>query len=187
MKIDPDNRYFWRMNTRRMEGETVRDTLLHLTGKLDARQGGPDLPVAQAEEGCRRTIYYRYARDDRMRFLTMFDAPSVEECYRRHETIVPQQALVMANSKMVLTRASELASIISREVEALPAQSAFVTSAFERVLGRPPAPEELIECEEALVALMDTFKAERDPAPHARACASFVHVLLNHNDFITIR
>ena len=75
--------------------------------------------VAEAEAGCRRTIYYRYARDDQIRFLKMFDAPSVEECYRRHETIVPQQALVMANSKLVLTRAKDIAAEISQEAGGL--------------------------------------------------------------------
>jgi hypothetical protein len=187
-RIDPDNQYYWRMNTRRMESEIVRDSLLRLAGKLDPQQGGPDLPVAQAETGGRRTLYYRYARDDRMRFLTFFDAPSVEECYRRHETIAPQQALVMANSKLVLTRAGELAALIDRE-ENPPTPAAFITSAFERVLGRTPGPAELTECETALSHLRETFAAEPAGASNAvpRAQASLVHVLLNHNDFLTIR
>ena len=185
-QIDPDNRYFWRMNTRRMESEIVRDSLLQLAGKLDSRQGGPDLPVAQEETGTRRTIYYRYARDDRMRFLTFFDAPSVEECYRRHETIAPQQALVMANSKLVLTRAGEIAALIAREEDPR-APAGFVTSAFERVLGRAPGATELAQCEETLDALTAALRADHDPAPDARARAGLVHVLLNHNDFVTIR
>ena len=189
-KIDPDNRYFWRMNSARMEGEVIRDSLLYLSGKLDTRQGGPELPVAAAEEGYRRTIYYRYTRDDQLRFLTMFDAPSIQECYRRHETIVPQQALVMANSKMVLSRAQDIAAVINREEgspEARPAPAAFVTSAFDRVLGRPPAAGELAECQETLATLTKIFTEERDPAPETRARASLVHVLLNHNDFISRR
>ena len=189
-KIDPDNRYFWRMNSARMEGEVIRDSLLHLSGKLDTRRGGPELPVAEAEEGCRRTIYYHYTRDDHLRFLTMFDAPSVQECYRRHQTIVPQQALVMANSKMVLSRAQDIAAVISREggsSDAGPVPAAFVTSAFDRVLGRPPTAGEMAECQRTLATLTQTFTEERDPAPETRARASLVHVLLNHNDFITNR
>ena len=50
------------MNQRRLEGEVVRDSLLRLAGKLDPRPGGPELPVADAEAGNRRTVYYRYAR-----------------------------------------------------------------------------------------------------------------------------
>src|SRR5438128_9506584 len=107
--IDADNCSAWRMNARRMEGEVIRDTLLFLAGRLDATMGGPDLPIAAAEAGTRRTLYYRVTRDERIPLLTMFDAPNVEDCYRRHETIVPQQALAMINSGMVLTRAGEIA------------------------------------------------------------------------------
>jgi hypothetical protein len=163
------------MNLRRLEGEILRDSLLQLAGRLDPGLGGPDLPVAAAETGSRRTIYYRYARDDRISFLTLFDAPSVEECYRRHETIVPQQALVMSNSKLVLTRAGELTAAISREVgpeDSPRTRAAFVVSAFERILGRPPTGAEQAECVAALVEL---------------SRAGLVHVLLNHNDFITVR
>ena len=41
--LDPDNRYLWRMNAGRMEGEVVRDSVLFLSGRLDSRMGGPDL------------------------------------------------------------------------------------------------------------------------------------------------
>src|SRR5438552_3436181 len=37
--IDPENHYLWRMNPRRMEAEAVRDTLLHLSGRLDFTMG----------------------------------------------------------------------------------------------------------------------------------------------------
>ena len=85
-----------------MEGEVVRDSVLFLAGRLDPKIGGPELPVAAAETGTRRTIYYRYASGDNIPLLTMFDAANVTECYRRDETIVPQQALALINSGMVL-------------------------------------------------------------------------------------
>ncbi len=72
--------------------------------------------MAVAEAGTRRTIYYRYASGDNIPLLSMFDAANVTECYRRHETIVPQQALALTNSGMVLTRAGEIAAVIDREV-----------------------------------------------------------------------
>ena len=117
--LDPDNRFVWRMNVGRMEGEVVRDTILFLAGRLDSRIGGPDGPVASAESGTRRTIYYRYASGDTVPFLSMFDAANVTECYRRHETIVPQQALALSNSGMVLSRAADIASVIDDSVSRL--------------------------------------------------------------------
>ncbi len=191
-QVDPDNLYFWRMNVRRMEAEVIRDSLLHLVGKLDARMGGADLPIASAETVNRRSIYYRYARGDRIPLLVMFDAPSVEECYRRDETIVPQQALALINSGVALTRAAEIAAIIDKEVGVSDTQevrSAFVVSAFERVLGRTPTDGERAECARALDRFQSAFAAENRPryAPHGRARAALVHVLLNHNDFVSIR
>jgi hypothetical protein len=197
--IDPDNHYYWRMNPRRMEAEVIRDSMLQLAGRLDPALGGPDQPVATAEEGLRRSMYYRYARGDQMQFLTMFDAPSIEECYRRHVTIVPQQALALTNSKLVFIRADEIARAIEAETGAGTA-SEFVTAAFERLLGRKPSADELVASCDGLVQLAEL---EKDPpvaseavvksggnessAVVARARAAFIHVLLNHNDFITIR
>ena len=50
--IDPNNRYLWRMNSRRMEAEVVRDSVLSVTGALDLTRGGPELPDT---DGRRRT------------------------------------------------------------------------------------------------------------------------------------
>ena len=205
--IDPDNHYFWRMNPRRMEAEVIRDSLLHLADRLDCALGGPDAPVAAAEEGLRRTIYYRYARGDQMLFLTLFDAPNIEECYRRHETIVPQQALALTNSKLVFDRADEIARAIGVEVDdGSPTQ--FVSAAFERLLGRIPTADELAASSDGLerLAAVENIEPAAGPngAAHAetsqpaapaspatiardRARAAFIHVLLNHNDFVTIR
>ena len=159
LRIDPDNRYAWRMNARRMEGEVIRDSLLFLADRLDPTMGGPDLPIDLAESGRRRTLYYRVARDERIPLLTAFDAPNVEDCYRRHETIVPQQALAMINSGMVLTRAGQIADAIDREVGA--ARAAFVVAAFEKILGRAPSEAEQSECEAALTRLAGAFAAEK--------------------------
>ncbi|MGP0064140.1 MAG: DUF1549 domain-containing protein [Isosphaeraceae bacterium] len=195
LRIDPDNHYAWRMNAGRMEGEVIRDSLLFLADRLDTTMGGPDLPIDFAESGGRRTLYYRVARDERISLLTSFDAPNVEDCYRRHETIVPQQALAMINSGMVLTRAGQIATAIDREVgaDASPStRDAFVDSVFERILGRAPVGAELLECRAGLARLAEAFAAEKggaDPGrtPESRARSALVHVLLNHNDFITIR
>jgi hypothetical protein len=188
--IDPDNRYVWRMNKRRMEGEVVRDSILSLAGRLDFKMGGSEQPVAAAETGTRRTIYYRYASGDNIPLLSMFDAANVTECYRRHETIVPQQALALSNSAMVLSRAGDIASVIDKEIgSGRDARGAFVNSAFERILGRTATDSERDECAAGLARLADSFASEgkNGSPPEARARSALVHVLLNHNDFVSIR
>ncbi len=192
LSLDPDNRLFWRMNPRRMEAESVRDTLIYLAGELDTTMGGADLPIAAGDEGTRRTIYYRYTREDQIKFLTMFDAPNVEECYRRRDSVVPQQALAMSNSKMVLARARKLAAEITREVvgaDTPAATAAFIASAFERIIGRLPTADEHADCRTALRQFETAANADTATSDAAlqRARENLVHVLLNHNDFITIR
>jgi hypothetical protein len=103
-------------------------------------------------------------------FLRLFDSPSVVSCYRRSESVVPQQALALANS----TLSREQAKVLSRSLTGSDAE--FVDAAFVRVLGREPNRDERSEC---LAYLSRT--------PAARARESLVHVLFNHNDFVTIR
>lgn len=188
--IDPDNKYYWRMNTRRMEHEIVRDSLLSLAGRLDPAIGGPDLPTDQAEktEGTRRTIYYRHARDDKVRMSRQFDDASVEECYRRKETIVPQQALVLANSDFVRIQVDAIASRLSQDPQ-IAASEAFVERAFRAILNRQPTDEESSVAVDGMKRLSEAIQKNGASFEDAEAQSHqhLVHVLVMHNDFIMIR
>lgn len=96
----------------------------------------------------------------------MFDAPEPTDCYRRTSSVLPQQALVMTNSKLVHDHSAALARQISAEAPD------FITAAFEHVLSRPPSADELASCRDFL----------KDGSKE-----SLVRVLLNHNDFVTVR
>ncbi len=191
LKADPDNLYLWRMNPRRMEAEIIRDSLLFVSGQLDLSLGGPDLPVDSADATRRRSLYYRYARHDQLRFLTMFDAPSVEECYRRPSSVVPQQALAMLNSAHALHAARHLAGLIGQEVDSQDSDGAsrsFLATAFERVLGRAPTAEELTVCLSHLAELTRIATTEgTEGSPVLRAREQLLHALLNHSEFVTLR
>jgi hypothetical protein len=198
---DPDNRYLWRMGTRRMDAEILRDNVLHVAGRLDLKRGGPDIDHGQGMTVPRRSLYFRSAQEKQMLFLNVFDGPSVTECYARKETVVPQQALALANSELCLTHSRLLARTLAGQVG--PDDVKFIEAAFERILCRLPRREETAECvrflaEQAprLAALkpasdtvaangVDGTKPSADPALRARE--NLVRVLLNHNDFITIR
>lgn len=191
-KIDPDNLLLWRMNAHRMEAEVVRDTLIYLTEQLDSTLGGPDLPITEGDEGTRRSIYYKYSRDHQIPFLTMFNPASVEECYVRQHGIAPQQALAMSNSRMVLTSGRKLAALITVQTDSGTAEEtaeAFIVAAFETVLGRPPLPAEQTVCAAALTDFTAAASSDSGSSTAAlrRARENLVHVLLNHNDFITVR
>ena len=204
-KLDRDNVYLWRMNSRRMESEAVRDSVLWVSGQLDLTMGGPELDAKLGQSTNRRSIYYRHAPEKFMTFLKLFDAPSTHECYRRNETIVPQQALALVNSPLSIEQSRRLAKILNEQVglEKTPKiKHAFVNLLFERVLCRFPTQEEHTACQDFLQSqakrLADpkslttfsgqvTVKVKASADPHLRARESLVHVLLNHNEFVTIR
>ncbi len=204
-KLDPENCYLWHANPRRMEAEIVRDATLHVAGTLDVTMGGAEIDQNNGMKTLRRSLYFRSSKEKKMTFLEMFDRANVTDCYRRSETVVPQQALAMVNSSLSLAQARTLAGKLAAEVAAVPdadREAAFVAAAFERILCRPATEGERAEClafiaeqadrlakPEALVAFTSgepsSVAASADPRQRARE--SLVHVLLNHNDFLTVR
>jgi hypothetical protein len=203
LELDRDNIFLWRMNTRRLEAELVRDALFYTAGSLDLTRGGPDIDRNFALTTPRRSLYFRHAYEKETKFLQLFDGASVNECYRRSESIVPQQALALANSEVSLNQSRLLAKKLSLAAAADPSpQDAFIRLAFEQILCRVPSPKELEECHGFLIAQTEML---RDPAklnqfaggpkttvppavdPQQRARENLAHVLLNHNDFVTIR
>jgi hypothetical protein len=168
-KRDPDNAYYWRANPRRMESQLVRDNLLHLAGTLDRTLGGPAIKADAG--GNRRSLYYRHGRDDVQKFLSMFDDADFLQCYRRSESVVPQQALALSNSEVALTSAEKIAALIKTADD-----SELITAAFETILNRRP---EVSETKACLAFLKKIGGPDQD--------VRLVHALLNHNDFLVIR
>jgi hypothetical protein len=202
-KLDRDNLYLWRMNTRRMEAEVVRDAVFYAAGNLDLTRGGPDLAFKLASETPRRSLYFQHAYEKEHKLLELFDSASVNECYRRSESIVPQQALALANSDVTVNESRVLAKSLSEAVSHVSEpQNAFVRLAFQHILNRDPSADEMRECEAFLLSQAELFKEpgkltafaggakskvppSEDPVQRARE--NLTLVLFNHNDFITIR
>jgi hypothetical protein len=200
--IDPENHFYWRMNPRRMEAEVVRDSVLHVAGQLDTTLGGAPLDEGSDQNVYRRSLYFRQTPYTQTEFLKLFDVASPNECYERAESIVPQQALALANSRLALTQARLLARRLSEQPKGSANQAAFVTAAFETVLGRSPSAKERAKAGEFLLRQTELLRipdrltsfgtgspAEIQPAtePSSRARENLVQVLFNHNEFVTIR
>ncbi len=171
-RIDPDNRSLWRMNARRMEAEVARDSLLYLGGSLDVTMGGPPIRHTEGQTVLRRSLYFRQDKERQMTFLSLFDGAKVNECYRRKATVVPQQALAMFNSQIAWEQAGKLAERGEPQDRA-----AFVSRLFTDLLCRPATADELRECETFLATAANRADARRQ----------LVLVILNHNDFVTVR
>ena len=200
LAIDSENRYFWRMNQRRMEAEMVRDSVLSVAGELDPTIGGPELDHYTGQRSRRRSLYFTHTPNESMVFLKLFNQADPFGCYRRYESIVPQQALALSNSEMSFTQSHLLARKLSDKVG--DDANEFVANAFERILGREPSKEEEAE---SLKYLLQQARLLKDPKkltrfewgtpgevppstdPSLRARESLVHVLFNRNEFVTIR
>ena len=182
---DPDNRFYWRMNPVRMESQIVRDSLLHLAGELDLSFGGPSIAIND-EASRRRSLYFVHSHNDHQKFLSTFDDASVLDCYRRAESIVPQQALALENSPLATAMAGKISQ---RLAAARPnaADSDFIRSAFVTILSVEPTADEQATMSEILNRMTELARAKKRPNPEALARTTLVQTLLNHNDFITIR
>jgi len=180
---DGENRYHWRMNPVRMEAQVIRDSLLSLAGELDLRMGGPTVPAAD-ETARRRSLYFFHSHNEYQKFLSMFDDASVLECYRRAESIVPQQALAVSNSQLALSAAARINARLHERLGDV-SDAEFVKAAFETVLAATPTAEEQKECAAALKELKELLKGQPDAGRRARG--DLIQALVNHNDFITVR
>jgi hypothetical protein len=183
LRLDSDNTFLWRMNTLRMESQVLRDSLLKLAGELDPKIGGPSIAVGN---GNRRSLYFRHSRDDKDKFLATFDDADFLQCYRRQESVLPQQALALANSKLSHEMAEGIALRILEQVDG-DAFPDFTAVVFELLLGRKATEAELSECERFRIELTELYEDLPAVEIKQRVRTRLVHAMLNHNDFISIR
>ena len=136
---DPTNRYLWRGNRRRLDLESLRDTLLSVSGQLDPRMFGRPNSITSPENH-RRTIYAIVERQNIPDVVRNFDFAS-PDCSnaRRQITTVPQQALFMLNSDFVTRSAYALAR---RSESKDTATSTRITRIYRLALRRNPTTEE---------------------------------------------
>ncbi|MFM8725387.1 MAG: DUF1553 domain-containing protein, partial [Planctomycetaceae bacterium] len=171
---DPDNLWLSRMPRRRLGAEGWRDSLLAVTGRLDASTvGGPSIDPSNAAE-TRRTVYSRISRLDLNRYLVLYDFPDPNvTAEKRSETITPLQKLFVLNSDFMQSQAEALES---RLLQAVPGDGAAVESqridwAWRNLFGRPATAGEQ--------RLSEDFLGQADVASRWR---QFAHVLLASNE-----
>lgn len=144
---DPDNLHLARWTVRRLEAEAIRDSILHLSGKLDTTPFGKPVPGTEA----RRSVYVQVIRNQLDPFLTAFDMP-VPSAPRgaRDVTNVPAQSLALLNDPVIQTWAADWAA----KVQANPEQC--IRLLFQQALNREPQPREL----QASLRFVETHLAE---------------------------
>ncbi len=111
LRVDPTNTWLARQNRRRLDFESMRDSLLASAGRLEPAVGGKPVVLESQPFPTRRALYGfidRYNLDPTYR---TFDFPTPDASSpKRSTTIVPQQSLYLLNSPFVSEQARHLAA-----------------------------------------------------------------------------
>ena len=203
MKLDPENKLYWRMNRQRLDAEAIRDSLLAISGELTRDSGGPAL-VLEEPENCgslslkgvnpptykhskarpsqdfERTIYLPvmrngYAGPDRLRSVFDFVDPAMT-AGQRSQTIVPTQSLFLLSNDLLRKRATMLADKL---IAAEPNELARLDILWLRALNRPITSTE----REEAIALLEAVTTPDKPAG-AVQWTELCHSLLASNEFV---
>jgi hypothetical protein len=176
--VDPDNRWLWRMNRRRLEVEAWRDSMLAVSGTLRLERGGPSQDLGDPNNR-RRTLYGTVKRRELNDLLRLNDFPDpTAHSPGRVPTTTPLQQLLVLNSPFVQQQAAALARRL--KTEAPGGIEARVQRAYHLLYGRPAT--------EAQVRLAVEFlTAGRADEPISDAVwAEYAQVLLGSNEFLFV-
>ncbi|MCE9527303.1 MAG: PSD1 and planctomycete cytochrome C domain-containing protein [Planctomycetales bacterium] len=202
-KVDPENRWLWRMRLRRLESEAARDCILAASGRLDTTIGGAPIPVEPKPDGTfvipekglptatskwRRTIYLLARRNYHPALLAVFDQPNLTmNCTRRESSAVVLQSLAMLNDPVVVEQAVAFAERVEKEAGTTEPTKQIET-AWQIALGRAPSASETQACAELLQKQAAHFISEKQSPEQAvhQALTQLCHMLLNTSEFIYI-
>jgi Protein of unknown function (DUF1553)/Protein of unknown function (DUF1549) len=201
-RIDPENRYLWRMERRRLEAEAIWDAVHAVSGTLNLARGGrPIMPPLVAEEltdkaewvvnadpkeHARRGVYILVRRNFRFPLFEVFDAPvNAFSCPARNVSTVAPQALWLLNNRVTVEQAHQFAARLLREQGSKPDR--WIQRAWELALGRPPTTEESAEALRLLGALANHGAgdklSQKPPKESVAALAKVCLAIFNLNEF----
>ena len=168
--LDPDNRWLWRMNRRRLEVEAWRDAMLAASGTLDQRIGGPPSDLADPSNR-RRTLYGTIKRRELSDLLRLYDFPDpIAHSPGRTPTTTPLQQLLVLNSPFVQQQSSALA----RRLQTEGSVEARIRRAYRLLFGRLATDTEV------------KLAAEFLRPPSAALWQQYAQVLLGSNEFLFV-
>ncbi|MFT5497250.1 MAG: hypothetical protein ACI9TH_002656 [Kiritimatiellia bacterium] len=158
---DPENRLLAHMNRRRLDAESIRDTMLSVGGALTLEMGGATFPASLANDfnfqfqEPRRSVYVPVFRNSLPELFELFDFanPNMVTGRRNVSTVAPQ-ALFMMNHPFVRTQARLCAERLLSETQLEEANR--IDHAYLLILGRNATSEEILICRAFLKTVRDT-------------------------------
>lgn len=184
--IDPDNRYLSRMNLRRLEAESIRDSILLASGQLNSALDGPSVPVAEDGEGkavvgtrllrdglfagiesaggqaFRRSVFLSSPRALPLNMLQTFDLPAMTpNCQRRDSSTAAPQSLWFLNDESLVASSQKMAELVWSEQKDATAQ---IQAAFVRTFACRATTDEVALCIEFLTTQAEVFRKDANAA-----------------------
>jgi hypothetical protein len=153
---DPENTLYGRHSRRRLDAESLRDSILQASGNLnlsrpvgseideiDALINKPDdIEITLHQPSLHRSIYLSLLRHSPPPELAAFDLPDgVTIVGQRDETTLPTQSLFLFNNPFVVSQSEALAKKILAQAELNEHQR--ISKVFQQVLTREPSKYEL--------------------------------------------
>ena len=191
VNIDPSNNLIHHFRPKRMSGESIRDNLLLVSGRLsDSRFGPPTSPwindfqegrgrpnSGKLDEEGRRSIYVGVRRNFLSNWMLTFDTPiPFSTVGRRMESHVPAQSLILMNHPLV----HDLCKSWGEKLALMPGDSLDrIRAMYLQAYGREATPEEVGLCHEFLKA--------QDGVAGPESWKALTHVLVNTREFVFLR
>ena len=174
---DPENRLLWRANRRRLDAESLRDSILAIAGTLSPSVGGASIDLSQDES--RRSVYGQVKRSKLDNMLALFDFPDPSlSSQQRAVTNVPSQKLFFLNSGLVWNQAGVLADRLNKQ--GTPVDDRTINRAYRLIFGREASAEE----SDLAMNFMAAGGAPDDQA--STDLQQYLQILLSSNEFLFV-
>jgi hypothetical protein len=185
LAADPSDKLLWRKAPLRLEAETIRDSMLKVSGLLNERMFGKQEPIKRGPDGqwledaqghgaARRSLYLAQTRTRSVNFLHVFDCPDMtsDNQPERFRAALPTQSLALMNSPLVMRTSKAFAQLVlekaNRNVEEA------VKAAYDLAYNRQPTARE----QEIARKVIATEKDSQD------GLRLFIQAMLGANDFL---
>jgi len=215
-RIDPENHLLGRASVRRLDAETIRDSILTVAGTLNETMYGPPLPVApdgvgqvvigvkvasrdgrvnklKGNDGNRRSIYVQARRSMPLAMLEAFDAPTMSpNCETRSTSTVAPQSLLLMNNDFIVEQSERFAERVIGD--AGDDAEARIRRAWRLALSTEPTESQQVRAARFLAEQETRFAARPREDARARfaedaagqALASFCQFLISTNAFLYV-
>ena len=197
VESDPMNMLWHHRPPKRLDGEVIRDSMLFLSGRLDATQFGEPVPIhltpfmdgrgrpgnsGPLDGDGRRSIYSAVRRNFLSPFMLAFDTPvPFSTMGRRNVSNVPSQALILMNDPFVVEQAQGWAK---RAIESHQSSESRVDWMYNAAFGRTPTQKEAAV---AMHFVNMNSEGRGQPNDDVELWTAFAHALINTKEFIYLR